>query len=73
MPCYRPLSAWRQPPGEAGGKPTIVFGKDHKMNWDVAKSLDLPCGQCIGCRLERSRRWAVRISQEAQLHKKKVF
>lgn len=30
--------------------------------------LRLPCGRCIGCRLERSRQWAVRIMHEASLH-----
>lgn len=28
----------------------------------------LPCGQCIGCRLDRSRHWAVRVMHEASLH-----
>lgn len=73
MACYKPLSAWRQPASAAGGKSTIVFGRDHKNNWDIAKSLDLPCGQCIGCRLERSRRWAVRIMHESQMHEKNSF
>lgn len=33
----------------------------------------VPCGQCIGCRLERSRQWAVRLMHEAQLHDRKCF
>lgn len=28
----------------------------------------IPCGRCIGCRLERSRQWAVRIMAESTLH-----
>lgn len=28
----------------------------------------LPCGQCIGCRLDYSRDWAMRIMHEAALH-----
>lgn len=35
--------------------------------------IDLPCSQCIGCRLERSRQWAVRISHEAQLYEDNCF
>lgn len=31
------------------------------------------CGQCIGCRLEYSRQWAVRIMHEAQLHEHNSF
>lgn len=33
----------------------------------------LACGQCIGCRLEYSRDWAVRIMHEAQMHQRNVF
>jgi len=35
--------------------------------------MDLPCGQCVGCRLERSRQWAVRCMHEAQLHESNLF
>lgn len=35
--------------------------------------IDLPCGQCVGCRLERSRQWAVRCVHEASLHEKNCF
>lgn len=73
MPCFKPLSAWQQPVTGSGGKRTIVFSRDHLENYDIGKSLDLPCGQCIGCRLERSRRWAVRIMHEAQMHEANCF
>lgn len=33
----------------------------------------LPCGQCIGCRLEHSRQWAIRIMDEASLHERNSF
>lgn len=33
----------------------------------------VPCGQCIGCRLERSRQWASRMMAEAQFHELSVF
>lgn len=33
----------------------------------------VPCGRCIGCRLERSRQWAVRMVNEANLHEKNCF
>lgn len=33
----------------------------------------VPCGQCVGCRLERSRQWAVRCVQEAQMHEENCF
>lgn len=40
---------------------------------DVYRSLQLACGQCVGCRLERSRQWAVRCLHEAQCHEHNMF
>lgn len=33
----------------------------------------LPCGKCIGCRLERSRQWAVRLVHESKMHSESSF
>jgi len=33
---------------------------------DPSKPVELPCGKCIGCRLEYSRQWAMRCMHEAQ-------
>ena len=38
-----------------------------------SNQISLPCGQCIGCRLEKSRQWAVRCMHEAQLHENNCF
>lgn len=35
--------------------------------------MSVSCGQCIGCRLEKSRQWAVRCMHEAQLHDQNCF
>lgn len=35
--------------------------------------VDLPCGQCIGCRLEYARNWACRCLCEMQMHEKNCF
>ena len=53
----------------ADGK-TIVFNPTH--GW-VDRPLTIPCGQCVGCRLERSRQWAVRCVHEASLHEDNCF
>ena len=65
MSCYYPISAWQCTDG------TIVF--DERRKHDISRSLNLPCGQCIGCRLERSRQWAMRCMHEAQLHQNNCF
>jgi len=33
----------------------------------------LPCGKCIGCRIEKSRQWAIRCCHEAQTHERNCF
>ena len=37
------------------------------------KPVELPCGRCIGCKLERARQWAVRCMHEAALHEANCF
>lgn len=58
MSCFRPLSAYRTSAGEV------------RVGWDRGDGrwMELPCGKCIGCRLERARAWKVRILHEAQLY-----
>lgn len=37
------------------------------QRWSVnGRGLAVPCGRCIGCRLERARQWSVRCVHEAQ-------
>ena len=65
MSCVNPLKAF-----QCFDK-SIVF--DEVRKHDIVRSLNLPCGQCIGCRLERSRQWAMRCMHEAQLHQNNCF
>lgn len=37
------------------------------------KSMDIPCGKCVGCRLEYSRQWANRCMLELQYHDSAYF
>ena len=64
MTCDFPLTAWRSPAGP-------VFNKTKA--YQPPQPIKLPCGQCIGCRLDRSRQWAIRCVHEAQLHPKNSF
>lgn len=72
MPCYSPLQAWR---GKKlpSGKREIVWKRAQRADSLVDSELKLPCGQCIGCRLERSRQWAIRCVHESQLHERNCF
>lgn len=70
MPCYHPLKGFRSAELTKNGKRKIVFSPVHGYT-DLP--VEVPCGQCIGCRLERSRQWAIRLTHEAQLHDRKCF
>jgi len=71
MPCYHPISAFRSKFTNADtGKRNIVFNPREAL---AESELQIPCGQCIGCRLERSRNWAVRCVHEAQMHEHNCF
>lgn len=73
MPCYHPLQAVFSV-REDGKKSLKFLGSDcFSQGVSVPDMLLLPCGKCIGCRLERSRQWAVRIMHEAQLYEDNCF
>lgn len=63
MACYKPLRAWRNERG------LMQF----QITRDALGYTPLPCGQCIGCRLEYARQWAVRCMHETYFHEKSCF
>lgn len=65
MPCYHPISAYRCSDG------SVVFAQLGR--YDIVGDIQLPCGQCIGCRIDRSREWAVRCLHEAKSHDENAF
>lgn len=63
MACFRPVQAFRLADG------SVSFAE----RGPVEGSLQLPCGRCVGCRLARSRAWAIRCVHEASLHERNCF
>lgn len=61
MPCYYPIPAWRNANG-------VYFN-----NIPDGIPLRISCGRCIGCRLERSRQWALRLVHENRFHQESAF
>lgn len=54
MPCYVPLDAYHGPGG-------IVFKRKDSFGIPI----QVPCGRCIGCRLEKAKEWALRCYHES--------
>lgn len=72
MPCYRPLQAYKSHGKKTdNGKTYITFNLADAG--DLYSHIELPCGQCIGCRIERSKQWALRCVHEASLYDNNCF
>lgn len=65
VPCFHPLNGFR-----ARGSGPVLFVKPLEI-W--SSPISVPCGQCIGCKRERSRQWAVRMVHEASMHADNCF
>jgi len=77
MPCYFPLQATFSV--REDGKKDLMFSQ---VNADLFRkglkplgdnNLMLPCGKCMGCRLEKSRQWAVRCLHESRMYDENCF
>nr|APC94130.1 putative replication protein VP4 [uncultured marine virus] len=63
MACFKPLEGYRTPSG----------GWTSKRKDSTGQFFNVPCGQCIGCRLDYSISWAIRCLHEASLHDANSF
>lgn len=70
MACFYPLKGYRSSKVNPSGKRGIVFVPRKAV---VDDPLQVPCGRCVGCRLDRSKSWAVRCLHEASLHSHSCF
>ncbi|AXL14664.1 replication initiator protein [Microviridae sp.] len=70
MSCYCPLEGYRKDPSKNGG--VGGFTPSRRLGY-IDQPLTVPCGQCMGCRLEKSRQWAVRVMHEASCHDQNSF
>ena len=80
MPCYQPL--WGSPDYNPrtnkpyltkNGKIKYRIYANEKPMLDCPDLIQIPCGHCIGCRLEYSRQWANRCLLELKDHDSAYF
>lgn len=62
MACYRPITAWKPEDGP------ILFAERKDC-----REIQIKCGSCIGCRIERREAWAVRCVAESKMHEVNSF
>jgi len=65
MPCYYPISGYPRLGGGITWNP-----REARL---LQNSMTVPCGQCMGCRIDKKRQWATRIVHEASLNKENSF
>ncbi len=76
MTCYHPITAYQSYWKKPNGKSVIAFNPPGGGPTGApvgSEIISLPCGNCIGCRLERSRQWAIRCSHEASMYSSNSF
>lgn len=77
MPCFYPLQGFFSVRDDGTKEYTLSKSATDAFRFDALSKRDdsfaVPCGRCIGCRLERSRQWAVRMMHEAKMHDDTCF
>lgn len=70
MSCYKPIQAWEIINAKTDtGKKVISF----RQPTAPAKQIQIPCGNCIGCRMDYSRMWMSRLVKEASQYQNNAF
>lgn len=64
------MSAWRSKDVNPSGKRSLVFIESKGLD---NSQIEVPCGGCVGCRIDRSRQWTIRLLHESKLHEMKCF
>lgn len=70
MPCLFPITGFRAKATNPSGKRSVVFSRDAGF---ADQPIEVPCGRCRGCRLEKSMTWSLRCIHEAKMHKENCF
>ena len=71
MSCYRPLLGKFQ--GYENGKPQYKILPYSAGEPASFPDVNVPCGHCVGCRLDKSRQWADRMMLELDHSKTAIF
>lgn len=67
MACMHPITAWRS---RDFSESRLVFREDLGLK---STKMEIACGQCIGCRMDKARSWAARCVHEASLYERNCF
>ncbi len=60
MPCFHPIEV-------------MIKRKSLYAKFRLSSPQVVPCGNCVGCRAEQGRQWAVRMMHESRMHRSSLF
>lgn len=80
MTCIQPIKAWKRKYSSLT-EDSITYYKNKKIKFKKPgnaiikdyEEIQIPCGHCIGCRLDHSNMWATRIVLETKEHAENCF
>lgn len=72
MPCDKPLHAFQLTNSKTANNKAVILFQQPNIGQKFER-IQIACGRCTGCRLERSRVWALRCMHEAHLHEENYF
>ena len=73
MACFHPLKGYIVGVNPITGKNKLLIRPYIEENPPKLEFVEIPCGKCIGCRLEYSRQWANRMMLELEYHDSAYF
>lgn len=72
MLCTSPRRAWL-PINPPSGIRTLRFTPNYSRSSQEYSEIQLPCSQCLSCRIDNARQTAIRCVHEAQMHPSNSF
>lgn len=75
MTCFKPITVWKQTKADLD-IPSKDYYKLKKISFYEVKGrekIEIPCGNCLGCKLDHANMWATRIWMESKEWKKCCF
>lgn len=70
MACHGPLPGWLHRDKTARKLRAVTFRKEDAL---IDRPINIPCGKCLGCRIDKAQQWALRCSHEAQCWPSNLF
>lgn len=75
MTCFKPIKVWKQTRADLDipAKDYYELKKVSFHKVEGREEIEIPCGHCLGCRLDHASMWSTRITMEAKEWKKCCF